>query len=122
MSGDTMRFTSFVLFGSALALSTIALSAAGADAPVADAMEKMDRAAVRTLLQRRANVNAPQVDGMTALHWAAYQDDVESVELLVRSGADVKVANRYGITPLTLAITNGDSPMVEMLLKAGADP
>jgi ankyrin repeat protein len=101
-------------------LSTVGLSAA-ADAPLADAMEKMDRAAVRTLLQRRADVNAPQVDGMTALHWAAYQDDVESVELLVRAGANVKAANRYGITPLTLAITNGDSAMVEMLLKAGAD-
>jgi uncharacterized protein len=116
-----MRFKSFVLRGSALLLSTIGLSAA-ADAPLADAMEKMDRAAVRTLLQRRADVNAPQVDGMTALHWAAYQDDVESVELLVRAGANVKAANRYGITPLTLAITNGDSAMVEMLLKAGADP
>jgi uncharacterized protein len=77
---------------------------------------------VRTLLQRRADVNAPQADGMTALHWAAYHDDVESVALLVRAGANVKAANRYGITPLTLAITNGDSAMVEMLLKAGADP
>ncbi len=116
------RLTSFVLFGSVLVLSSIGLTAAGADAPIADAMEKMDRAAVRTLLQRRADVNAPQVDGMTALHWAAYQDDGESVEMLVRAGANVKAANRYGITPLTLAITNGDSAMVEMLLKAGADP
>src|SRR5262245_5309532 len=103
-----MRLKSFVLLGSAFLLSTISLSAA-ADAPLADAMEKMDRAAVRTLLQRRADVNAPQVDGMTALHWAAYQDDFESAELLVRSGANVKAANRYGITPVTLAITNGDS-------------
>ena len=103
------------------ALSAVGLSAA-ADAPVADAMEKMDRAAVRALVQRRADVNAPQADGMTALHWAAYQDDLESVELLVHGGANVKAANRYGITPLTLAITNADSAMVEMLLQAGADP
>jgi ankyrin repeat protein len=117
-----MRSTSFGLCAAACLLSAVALSAAGADAPLADAMEKMDRAAVRTLLQRRADVNAPQVDGMTALHWAAYQDDIESVELLVRAGASVTAANRYGITPLTLAITNGDSAMVELLLKAGADP
>ncbi|HXI26815.1 MAG TPA: ankyrin repeat domain-containing protein [Vicinamibacterales bacterium] len=117
-----MRSTSFGLAAAAYLLSAVTLSAAGADAPLADAMEKMDRAAVHALLQRRADVNAPQVDGMTALHWAAYQDDVESVELLVRSGASVKAANRYGITPLTLAITNGDSAMVELLLKAGADP
>ena len=86
------------------------LASAAADAPLADAMEKMDRAAVRALLQRRADVNAPQVDGMTALHWAAYQDDVESVELLVRAGANVKATNRYGVAPLTLAITNGNAP------------
>ena len=118
-----MRFKSFVRFGSAFLLAAGSFSAAAAgDAPLADAMEKMDRAAVRALLQRRADVNAPQVDGMTALHWAAYQDDVESVELLLRAGANVRGANRYGITPLTLAITNGDSAMVEALLKAGADP
>jgi uncharacterized protein len=103
-------------------LLTVNLSATAAEAPLADAMEKMDRAAVRALLQRHADINAPQADGMTALHWAAYQDDFESAALLVRAGADVKAANRYGITPLTLAITNGDSPMVEMLLQAGADP
>src|SRR5262245_15307093 len=107
-----MRLKSFVLIASAVLLSSIGLPAA-ADAPLADAMEKMDRTAVRTLLQRRADVNAPQVDGMTALHWAAYQDDAESAELLVRAGANVKAANRYGITPLTLAITNGDSTIVE---------
>ena len=112
------------LFGlnlAALVLSAVGLSAA-ADAPLADAMEKMDRAAVRALLQRRADVNAPQVDGMTALHWAAHQDDLESVELLVSAGANVKAVNRYGIAPLTLAVTNGDGAMVETLLKAGADP
>lgn len=117
-----MGSTSFGLSAAALLLSAVNLSAASADAPVADAMEKMDRAAVRALLQRKADINAPQVDGMTALHWAAYQDDLESVELLVRAGANAKAANRYGITPLTLAITNGDSAMVEALLKAGADP
>jgi len=117
-----MRSTSFGLWAVACLLSAVTLPAAAADAPLADAMEKMDRAAVRALLQRRADVNAPQVDGMTALHWATYQDDAESAELLVRAGANVKAANRYGITPLTLAITNGNSALVEMLLQAGADP
>jgi len=116
-----MRLRSLGICTAAFLLSTGALAAA-ADAPAADAMEKMDRAAVRAMVQRRADVNAPQADGMTALHWAAYQDDFESVELLVHGGANVKAANRYGITPLTLAITNADSAMVEMLLQAGADP
>jgi ankyrin repeat protein len=95
---------------------------AGADARLADAAEKMDRARIRTLLHQRVDVNAPQVDGMTALHWAAYQDDLELAEMLVRAGADVKAANRYGVTPLSLACTNGNGALVDLLLKAGADP
>src|SRR5262245_53894821 len=117
-----MRSTSFSVCAAACLVSAVMVSAAPAESPLADAMERMDRAAVRALLQRRADVNVAQLDGMTALHWAAYQDDLESVELLVRAGADVKAANRYGITPLSLAITNGDSAMVERLLQAGADP
>ena len=79
-------------------------------------------ATVRALLNQHADVNAPQVDGMTALHWAAYHDDVEIAGLLLRAGANVKAANRYGVTPLSLACTNGNGAMVELLLKAGADP
>lgn len=44
---------------------------------VADAAMKGDREAVRSLLQRKGNVNAPQVDGTTALHWAVRADDLD---------------------------------------------
>ena len=81
----------------------------------------MDRTAVATLLKNRADVNGPQPDGMTALHWAAYHDDVELVKLLVGAGAAVQASNRYGVTPLALACTNGGAVIVELLLGAGAD-
>ena len=92
-----------------------------ADAPLADAAEKMDRERIRTLLQQRVDVNAPQADGMTALHWTAYQDDLEATTLLMRAGANVKAANRYGVTPLSLASANGNAAMVELFLTSGAD-
>jgi ankyrin repeat protein len=103
-------------------LAIAALADAASHAPLADAAEKLERSRVRTLLAARADVNAAQADGMTALHWAAFQDDVDLAKMLVRAGANVKAANRYGVTPLSLACTNGNAAMVEMLLKAGADP
>ena len=103
-------------------LCTAPLGARAADAPLADAVQQLDRATIRSLLEGSANVNASQVDGMTALLWAAYHDEVEIVGELVRAGADVQASNRYGVTPLSLACTNGNVAMVERLLEAGADP
>jgi uncharacterized protein len=88
---------------------------------LADAAEKRDKASVRTLLQTGVDVNAAQVDGTTALHWAAYNDDAEMVALLVRAKARVNAVNRYGVPPLALASTNGNTATVKLLLEAGAD-
>ena len=93
----------------------------GAGSDVADAVMKGDTAAVRKLLLAKADVNATQVDGATALHWAVYRDDVETADLLLKAGANVKAANREGATPLFMAALYGNPAMIERLLKAGAD-
>jgi ankyrin repeat protein len=77
---------------------------------------------VRALVKQHSNVNAPQPDGTTALHWAAHWNDLEAVNLLLRAGANPKIANRYGATPLSEAASLGNAAMIEALLKAGADP
>src|SRR5688572_17838368 len=97
---------------------TVAVRAATSD--VADAMMRGDVAAVRALIQKKADVNAPQGDGATALHWAVYRDNVEAVDLLVRAGAK-STANRTGMTPLAMAALYGNPQIVDRLLKAGAD-
>lgn len=91
------------------------------EAAVADAAERNDAVAMARLLERKANVNAAQPDGMTALHWATYHDETAMVKQLVASGADVSAVNRYGVMPLSLACTNGNAAIVECLLEAGAD-
>jgi uncharacterized protein len=98
------------------------LVAAASDSRVADAAKRMDAAAVRSLIGEKAGVNAPQVDGSTALHWAVYADDLATVQALIAAGANVKAANRYSVTPLSLACLNGNGAIVEALLQAGADP
>lgn len=99
------------------------LSAAGAGtSPVADAAMKGDRARLRVLLQQKADVNAPQADGATAIEWAAYRNDLDMADLLIAGGANVKLANRDGVTPLWLASENGSAGMIGKLIEAGADP
>ena len=102
-------------------LSLAACLFAASEARVADAAKRMDTAAVRALVNGKADVNAPQVDGTTALHWAVRSDDVQTTDLLIRAGANVKTANRYGVTPMSLACLNGNAAIIQLLLKAGAD-
>ena len=88
---------------------------------LADAVERRDGGEVRRLLAGGGDVNGAQVDGTTALHWAAFHDDVETATALVRAGAKVNVANRYGMVPLAQACMNGSGAMVRLLAGAGAE-
>ena len=106
----------------ALLLCVSSADAAVAPASVAEAVRRADKTAVRAMLQKHADVNAPEPDGSTALHWAAYTDDTDTAELLIRAGANAKTTNRYGVTPLALAATNSNARMIEALVKAGGDP
>lgn len=89
---------------------------------LATAVQQLDRPAVAKLLSRKTDVNAAQPDGTTALHWAAYHDDLDLVSRLLTAGAHVTMANRYGVTPLSLACLNGNAAMIARFLDAGADP
>jgi hypothetical protein len=66
------RHRTLVVLGALILLVSALLSAAGRS-EVADAVMNGDRAALGALLQRKADVNAPQADGATALHWAVYR-------------------------------------------------
>jgi ankyrin repeat protein len=95
---------------------------ASPDSPLTAAVKRGDTAAVRALLQKKADVNAPEADGTTALHWAAHRDDTATADVLIRAGAEVDAANRYGVRPIALAAVNGNAAMIELLLEAGANP
>src|SRR3979411_2572970 len=99
-----------------LAVSVIALGAPRP--PLVDAATSNDKAALRALLQKKADVNASEADGSTALHWASYRDDLESVDLLIKAGAKVNASNDLGATPLWTAAQNGSTAMVRRLLEA----
>ena len=107
---------------SLVALATVSGSAQRRDLRLVDAAERRDAAAVQSLVKQKADVNAVQPDGATALHWLAHWDDVPTAELLLKSGANANAANDAGVTPLALACENGSAAMVDALLKGGANP
>ena len=105
-----------------LIASTLTLAAGSNDGSLIQAVKDGDQAAVKTLMQRKADVNAAEADGSTALLWAAYANDVATVDLLLKAGANVKATNKFGVSPLALAAEAGSVSLVERFLKAGADP
>lgn len=95
---------------------------AEADRRFVEAVRDQQSTTITTLFADRVDVNVPEVDGMTALHWAVHHDDAGLVERLLGAGADVRASNRYGIQPLSIASLNGNAAIVELLLRAGVDP
>lgn len=92
------------------------------ETPVADAAQANDAAQVRALLQQGADVNAPQPDGLTALHWAAFNGSPEIVDVLLYAGASLEPRTRAGgYTPLHLAARSGHASIVGLLLERGAE-
>ena len=82
---------------------------------------KGDKAGVQSFLKQKADVNAPQADGATAIQWAAYQNDLEMADMLIGAGANVKTPNSDGATPLSW-LRSTAAAMIGKLIKAGADP
>ena len=89
--------------------------------PLADAAQRGELGVVRELVREGANVDEPQIDGATALHWAVHSNDYAIAEFLVNAGANVNARNRVGVPPILSAAVNGNTEMLELLLTAGAD-
>ena len=113
-----MQFRSASTLCVASMLSVASLGAAGAggsvakDPSVADAMQHGDKQIVLSLLKKHADVNVPQNDGATALHWAAYLNDADTADLLIRAGANVNARNNFGVSPLAIASEQGNAAII----------
>jgi len=107
-----------------LVLGTAALSSAAyAQETLGDLIRAGQREAVlAAITSPDLDVNAPEVDGSTALLWATYKVDHDLVKALLKAGAKPNVTNKYGSSPLAESVKLGDIDLVRMLLDAKADP
>ena len=107
----------YILVG-LLLVTTVAWSAP-ADARLSLAAMEGDIETVRALIDQGVDVNAPQGDGTSALHWAASRNDLTMTELLLEAGADVSARTRLGeMTPLFMAARSGNASIIEALAEA----
>jgi len=83
-----------------------------------EAVRKGDVAAVTSLLEKGADVNARFRYGATALFKAAERGNVEIVKILLARGADVSVKDTfYGATAMTWALDGGHLEVVNAILE-----
>jgi ankyrin repeat protein len=109
------------MFTNLLLTALVLLPTAEIDVRLAEAAKNGDVAAVRVLIEQKADVNAPGPDGTPPLFWAIQSEELATVQLLIRAGADVNTPNRYGITPIQIAAGSGNVVIIRALLDAGAD-
>ncbi len=110
-----------VMMVTLLAVPMGAQHASSKDFRVLEAVKRRDQQALAALIRAKADINAAQPDGATALAWAVHLGERSMAETLLGAGAKVNVVDEYGETPLTLAAANGDHAIVQRLLKAGAN-
>lgn len=111
-----------------------ALAAAGAELDAQDrdgytALHRAGEAAgydvVIALLEAGADptVLSTDVYAGTALHWAAFKDNVDAIQAFVDAGVPIDIRNEtFDATPLHLAAFGDAANAVEALLALGADP
>jgi len=80
---------------------------------------------VKKELEGKIDVNAPEsAGGRSALHWAAKENKVEVIPILLAANADVNNRDRAGKTPLCVAAESRDPKCVEsmkLLIDAKSD-
>ncbi|XP_070490149.1 protein phosphatase 1 regulatory subunit 12A isoform X7 [Chironomus tepperi] len=68
-----------------------------------------------------ADIDTANVDGLTALHQACIEDNLDMVEFLVSHGADVNRKDNEGWTPLHATSSCGIVSIARYLIENGAD-
>lgn len=81
-----------------------------------------DKTIIQLLLQHKADINATNKEGDTALHKAAWKGNQAAVQILLENGADITKVNQYTTkTALECAVRQGHEATVRILLEKGAD-
>lgn len=88
---------------------------------LSNAVLASDPERVTLLLDKGADINKRNAQGLAPIHGAARQRDSKMISFLVERGADVNGRDSDGWTPLAHAVFRNHVPSVEILASSGAD-
>ena len=91
----------------AFLLITAACSPAFANDALIRAVQSGDAVSVAAMLKQGVDVNSPEANGTTALHWAVYRQNAALVKRLLAAGANASAVNQFGSTPMQEAALIG---------------
>ncbi|XP_073977238.1 protein phosphatase 1 regulatory subunit 12A-like isoform X11 [Rhodnius prolixus] len=80
-----------------------------------------DKEEILRLLKKGADIDTSDVDGLSALHQACIDDNLDLVEFLVEHGADVNKGDNEGWTPLHATASCGFISIAKYLIENGAN-
>ncbi|MBN3301882.1 CFA54 protein, partial [Amia calva] len=85
------------------------------------AVQSEQECCVLSLLKHKADPNLADINGNTALHFAAFIPSIPLAGHLLRNGASINAKNKEGCSPLHLAVSENHLDMVSYLLSKVAD-
>ncbi|DAZ97806.1 TPA: hypothetical protein N0F65_002476 [Lagenidium giganteum] len=86
------------------------------------AVYRGDLRKVRDMLEKEVDANVADQHGWSGLHWAASQDHVDVLDLLIKEGSQVSAVDHMNHwSPLHIAIIREAVSSAKALLAAGAD-
>lgn len=77
---------------------------------------------IEYLIKRKANINAKDKNGFTALHAAVQEGNLDIIKLLLENGADIHARDAYGNPPILRTKHLMPREIFDILLNYGADP
>ena len=120
MKEKTIQWVHVVFLIGCLVLGGLSAPSWGAEGGLLDAAGAGDLSRVKSLIAAKADVNAKDEYGLTALMLASMRDRVEVVRALLAAKADVNAKSNSGGTALMAATMGGNAKVVKLLKQAGA--
>jgi len=72
-------------------------------------------------IEHNASIDAVDRKGQTALMWAAFEGNIDAVNLLMENGANPRISTKSGFSAIHFAARNGHWPVIKRLVAAGVN-